>query len=157
MTAPKGIHIIRARPLRQKDIGDDAIVERIHSVVEEGTAPSRLVLITDDKGLIRRMPFGVRRRSPHWLACEIVNFLAETELGHRHSLTPSSAPVVNDAKPVRIADTLEAKQDSLQTGASWRHWWDSLRSLPTRFWSFAGLNHIQDRPQAARTRSFERS
>lgn len=157
MTAPKGVHIIRARPLRQKDIGDDAIVERVHAAVEEGVEPSRLVLITDDKGLIRRMPFGVRRRSPHWLACEIINFLAETELVDRPSPTPPMAAVVKNIKALRVAHTLEAKQASLETVFSWKNWWGSLRSLPTLFWSSIGSNHNQNHPQAARSRSFERS
>lgn len=154
MTAPKGIHVIRAPPLRQKDIGDDAIVERVHAAVKEGIDSSRLVLITDDKGLIRRMPWGVRRRSPHWLACEIVNFLAETELGYRPSLTPSKAVETKNAQAVINADESEA---SLESRGSWRHWLGSLMRLPTLFWSSVGSNQNQARQAAARTRSFERS
>lgn len=157
MTAPKGIHVIRAPPLRQKDIGDDAIVERVHAAVKEGIDPSRLVLINDDKGLIRRMPWGVRRRSPHWLACEIVNFLAETELGYGPSFAPSKAVEAKNAHAVINADKPEAKQASLESRGSWRHWLGSLMRLPTLFWSSVGPHQNQDRQAAAHTRSFERS
>lgn len=158
MTAPKGIHVIRAKPLRQKDIGDDAIVERVHAAVKEGIDPSRLVLITDDKGLIRRMPWGARRRSPHWLACEIINFLAETELGHRPSFTPPMPGEVKPSRAVRIAGNSPAKPDSLESRGSWRKWLGSLMRLPTLlFSSFIGSNQNQNRQAAARTRSFERS
>lgn len=157
MTAPKGIHVIRAPPLRQKDVGDDAIVERVHAAVKEDIDPSRLVLITDDKGLIRRMPWGVRRRSPHWLACEIVNFLAETELGHRPSLTLPMAGEVKNSQTVRIEENLQAKPASLESRGLWRHWLGSLMRLPTLLWSSVGSNQNQDHQETARRRSFERS
>lgn len=123
--------MIRAQPIRRKDIGDDAIVECVDATVKDGIEPSQIVLITDDRGLIRRMPLGVKRRSPKWLALEILDVLADQELDRLHVRAPSTALDTNNTAVMRISDNSGAKTSSLDSGSAWREWWRSLASLRT--------------------------
>lgn len=107
--APKGIHLIRARDIRQRDIGDDAIVEYVFQAVDDGIEAQRFVLVTMDKGLMRRMPFGVGKKPPGWLRDMI------------------ALPTVEAAAKVPLATD---EPDSGEPGRGWLlDSWASLRSM----------------------------
>lgn len=69
--APTGIHLIHARDVRQKNIGDDAIVEHVFQAIRDGIDAQRFILVTEDRGLMRRMPFGVYKQSARWLIAQM--------------------------------------------------------------------------------------
>lgn len=144
MTAPDGLQMIRARPIKRKDIGDDAIVERVHETLEQGLAASRLVLITGDKGLIRRMPSGVHWRRPKWLGREIRYVLRNPNL--------FSAPAAANEP----GDT-DATEPTLDSENWWSSWWGSLKRLPTLLFASVGPKDSHRREEVARTGQAERS
>lgn len=156
LSAPRGIHMIRAQPIRKRDIGDDAIVEYVHTTVEDGIEPSKIVLITDDKGLVRRMPFGVERRSPKWLALEILTSLAETQLGDVPIPAPSVELKVSNDKVKGSSDKSDVNKSGLDSGRAWRDWWGLLTSIPQPFWSSVKQNDIHIREESTQARTFER-
>lgn len=148
MGAPRGIQVIRAQPIKQKNIGDDAIVECVQTAIKQGTEASRLVLITGDKGLVRRMPSGVKWRSPKWLRKEIAHLPEEMELGR------PSAPVHSAPDEVDENQAMETSPGSRRWGQGW---WDSLRLLPKLLWSSIGSNESRRREEVVRTGFHERS
>lgn len=145
--------MIRAPAIKQKDIGDDALVEHVRSTVAEGIDATRLILVTGDKGLIRRMPLGVKWRSPTWLTCEMVNFLADKELGHAPVPVPSPVGEASktEANARESLNQPAAERTSPDRGRSWTDWWGSLVSLPALFSSFAGSGGTKQRTKVART------
>lgn len=65
---PEGIYVVRAL---ETGPGDDALVDAVDAIVAEGVDPDDIILVTNDRGLIQRMPKKTRWQSSEWLAFEL--------------------------------------------------------------------------------------
>ncbi|CAN8103253.1 unnamed protein product [Discula destructiva] len=129
LKAPTGIKMIRAPPIMKKNIGDDALVDYIWQILSHGVDASRLVLVTEDKRLMQRMPYRAQKRSPQWLRAELV---ALDELERTRAEATLAHAAVEKAGRADLAKESAPSQPKLEDSRviSWREaWMASLRSL----------------------------